>query len=109
MVKDFCVSGNYSLSLFVLVVQIDPQWCHWGFFPRLTTEPCALGSTQPLKMSTRKISGSKAGRCVRLTTYHLLVPNVKKIRGLNIPDPHGPVQACSGTALLYFFYMIESW
>jgi hypothetical protein len=28
------------------------------------------------------------------------VPNVKKIRGLNLPDPHGPVQACSGTALL---------
>jgi hypothetical protein len=44
--------------------------------------------------------GSKAGRCVRLTTYHLLVPNVKKIRGLILPDPHGPVQACSGTALL---------
>jgi hypothetical protein len=44
--------------------------------------------------------GSKAGRCVRLTTYHLLVPNVKKIRGLNLLDPHGPVQACSGTALL---------
>jgi hypothetical protein len=43
--------------------------------------------------------GSKAGRCVRLTTYHLHVPNVKKIRGLNLPDPHGPVQACSGTAL----------
>jgi hypothetical protein len=37
-------------------------------------------------MSTRKISGSKAGRCVRLTTYHLHVPNVKKIRGLNLPD-----------------------
>jgi hypothetical protein len=42
--------------------------------------------------------GSKAGRCVRLTTYHLLVLNVKKIRGLNLPDSHVPVQACSGTA-----------
>jgi hypothetical protein len=59
--------------------------------------------TQPLKMSTRKIPGSKAVRCVRLTTYHLLVPNVKKIRGLNLLDPHGPVQACGGTALLYFY------
>jgi hypothetical protein len=65
---------------------IEPQWCHWGIFPRLTTEPCALGLTQPLNMSTRKIPGSKAGRCVRPTTYHLLVPNVKKIRGLNLPD-----------------------
>jgi hypothetical protein len=65
---------------------IDPQWCHCGFFPRLPTEPCALGSTEPLNMSTTKIRGSKAGRCVRLTTYHLLVPNVKKILGLNLPD-----------------------
>jgi hypothetical protein len=55
----------------------------------------------PLKMSTRKIPGSKAGRCVRVTTYHLLVQNVKKIRGLSLPDPHGPVQACSGTDLLF--------
>jgi hypothetical protein len=64
-------------------------WSHWGFFPRLTTESCALGSTQPLKMSTRKIPGSS----VRLTTYYLLVPNVKKIRGLNLSDLPW---ACSG-------------
>jgi hypothetical protein len=50
--------------------------------------------------------GSKAGRCVRLTTYHLHVPNVKKIRGLKLPDPHGPVQACRGTALLDFTYSL---
>jgi hypothetical protein len=37
-------------------------------------------------MSTRKIPGSKAGQGVRLTTYHLHVPNVKKIRDLNLPD-----------------------
>jgi hypothetical protein len=29
---------------------------------------CALGSTQPLKMSTRKIPGGEDGRCVRVTT-----------------------------------------
>jgi hypothetical protein len=71
---------------------IDPGWCRWGFFPRLTTEPCVLGSTQTLKMSTRILLG------VKPAGYHLLVPNVKKIRSLNLPDPHGPVQACSGTA-----------
>jgi hypothetical protein len=52
-------------------------------------------------MSTRKIPGSKAGRCISLTTYHLLVLNIKKIRGLNLPDSHEPVQACSGTALVF--------
>jgi hypothetical protein len=33
-----------------------------------------------------------------LTT--LLVPNVKKIRSLNLPDTQGPVQACSGKLLV---------
>ena len=28
-----------------------------------------------------------------------IVPKVEKIRGLNLPDPHGPAQACSGKAL----------
>ena len=37
---------------------IDP-----GFFPGHQTVPCALGSTQPLKMST-----GDDGRCVRVTT-----------------------------------------
>ena len=41
------------------------------FFPWFPlTEPCALGSTQPLKMSTRDFSWGKGGRCVWLTTYH---------------------------------------
>jgi hypothetical protein len=29
------------------------------FFPKVPTEPCALGSIQPLKMSTRKLLGVK--------------------------------------------------
>jgi len=32
---------------------------HWGFFPGHQTVPCALGSTQPLKMSTRTFLGVK--------------------------------------------------
>jgi hypothetical protein len=39
---------------------IDPQWCRWGFVPELLTEPCALGSTQPLEMSTRILLRVKA-------------------------------------------------
>ena len=50
---------------------IDSLWCHWGLFLWLPPmEPCALGSTQPLKMSTRDFFWGKGGRCVRLTTYH---------------------------------------
>ena len=41
------------------------------FFPWLSPmEPCALGSTQQLKMSIREFSWGKGGRCVWLTTYH---------------------------------------
>ena len=36
---------------------IDPG--HWGFFPGHQAVPCALGSTQPLKMSTRIFLGVK--------------------------------------------------
>ena len=35
---------------------IDSRWCHLGSFPWLPTEPCALGSTQPLKMSAKDFS-----------------------------------------------------
>jgi len=34
------------------------------------TEPCALRSTQPLKVSTRDFSWGKGGWCVWLMTYH---------------------------------------
>ena len=41
------------------------------FFRGTPTEPCALRSTQPLKVITRNFSWGKASRCVWLTTYHL--------------------------------------
>jgi len=60
----------------------------------------ALGSTQSLtEMSTRNISwGSRGGRCARLTTLYLHVPTVLKFKSLNLLEPLGPVQACTGFA-----------
>jgi len=43
--------------------------------------------------------GGKGGRCLRLTTYHLHMPIVKKSGGLNLVESCGPVQACKGTSL----------
>jgi hypothetical protein len=43
--------------------------------------------------------GGKGSRYVRLATYHLHVPIVKKSGGLNLLETCGPVQACHGTAL----------
>ena len=40
-----------------------------GIFSVALTEPCALGSTQFLKISTRDFFYGKGGRCVWLTTY----------------------------------------
>ena len=66
-----------------------------GFFPWLhPTEPCSLGSTQPLKMSTRDLSWAKGGRCLRLTTYH---PSSAK-RQEN-PEPLGPTRLVAGWPL----------
>jgi hypothetical protein len=59
--------------------------CGRGFFPGHLTVPCALGSTQPLKMITRLIQGVKAA-------------DVKKSGSLNLLEPSGSVQACNGTA-----------
>ena len=38
---------------------IDHQWCRWGFFLKLPTEPRALESTQTPKVSTRILLGVK--------------------------------------------------
>jgi hypothetical protein len=48
-----------ALRYYLEGLGIDPQWCRWGFFPKLPTEPCAMGLTQPLKMSTRILLGVK--------------------------------------------------
>ena len=50
------------------------------------------------KSEYQDIPGGKGGWCIRLTTYHLHVPTVKKSGGLNLLEPCGPVQACNGTA-----------
>jgi hypothetical protein len=59
-----------------------------GFFSGgLPTEPCALGSTQLLKMSTRNSPGGEGSRCVELTTNHPSRAERQEIRGLNLPGP----------------------
>jgi hypothetical protein len=78
--------------------------CH-RFFPRHLTVPCDLGSTQPLKMSTRLILGAKGGRCVRLTTYHLHVPMSRNLGVLTSWNPVGLFRPVMGQLFLYEFYL----
>jgi len=62
---------------------MDSWWCHWGFISLAPpTDPCALGSTQPLKMRTSDFSWGKADGAYGWRPTTFVVPNVKKIRGL---------------------------
>ena len=58
-----------------------------------------VDSDSASKNEHRDTPEGKGGRCVRLTTYHLHVPIVKKSGGLNLLEPCGPVQACNGPAV----------
>ena len=48
--------------------------------------------------------GSKGGRCVRLTTLPPSFAVVMKYGNLNFLEPSGPLQACNGTALLFYLF-----
>jgi len=66
------------------------------------TEPCALRSTQPLKVSTRDFSWGKVGLNVWLKTYHpWSVETSRKSGALIYPEPLEPSRAVAGWPLLY--------
>jgi len=75
------------------------------FFVVPPTEPRALRSTQPLKVSTRYLSWGKCGRCVWLTTYHPCSAEMSRKSGALIyPEPLGPPRPVAGD--LYFTFTI---
>jgi len=69
------------------------------------TEPCALRSTQPLKVSTRDFSWGKGGRCFWLATYHPCSAETSRKSGALIyPEPLGPPRPVAGD--LFFFGLL---
>jgi len=65
------------------------------------TEPCALRSTQPLKVSSRDFSWGKDGRCLRLTTYlPCSAESSRKSGALTHSEPLGPPRPVAGQ--IYF-------
>jgi hypothetical protein len=67
----------------------------------------ALGSTQPLvKMSTRDVPGGKGAQCVRLTTYHHIMPMSRNLGDLTHRDSSGPAWPVMGVLYLYLVYTV---
>jgi len=81
---------------------IDSRWCHWRFFSVVPpTEPCALRSTQPLKVSISDFSWDKGGRWVWLTNYHPFSAEMSRKSGVvTYTQPLGPPRPVAGH--LYF-------
>jgi hypothetical protein len=72
--------------------------CHRGFSVASVSSMCP-GIDLASKNECQDNPPGKGSRCVRLTTYHLHVPIVKKSGALNLLEPRGPVQACNGIDL----------
>jgi len=69
------------------------------------TVPCALRSTQPLKVRTRDFSCGKGGRCVWLTTYHPCSAETSRKSGALIyPEPLGPPRPVAGRLYFNYYY-----
>jgi len=74
-----------------------PGGVTWDFSIVPPTEPCALRSTQPLKVSTRDFFWGKGGRCVWLTTYHLCSAETSRKSGALIyPERFGAPRPVAG-------------
>jgi hypothetical protein len=58
-----CTEDIYNSTYIIIIIMpiiISSSSNSSSSFPRLPTKPCALGSTQPLKMSTQKLLRVKA-------------------------------------------------
>ena len=71
--------------------EID-SWCRRGFFPMASDISMCPGIDSASKNEYHVNPGGKGGRCVRLTTYHLHAPIVKKSGGLKLLESCGLVQ-----------------
>ena len=88
----------------------DSRWCHWNFsltyFFRSHYDP-GVDSASNRNEYQENFLGGKCGRCIRLTTLPPPCAVVMKSGNLNLLEPSGPLEACNGTDLP-FFYMFRS-
>jgi len=64
------------------------------------------GADSASKSEYQDIPGGKGGRCIRLTTYHLHVPIVKKSGALTSWNPVCLFRPVMGQLYLYIYFRI---
>ena len=88
----------------------DPSWCQWNFFIDIKSFRSHYGlgidSASNRNEHQEHFLGGKGSRCVRLTTLPPSCAVVMKSGNLNFLEPSGPVQACNGTALPFYKYIV---
>ena len=87
----------------------DSRWCHWNLsltYSFRSHYGPGVDSACNRNEYQEYFLGVKSGRCVRPTTLPPSCAVVMKSGNLNILEPSGPLQACNGTALLFFFLLL---
>jgi len=85
----------------------DSRWCHSNFSVTYSFRShCGHGvdSASNRNEYQEYFLGGKGGRCVRLTTLPPSCAVVMKSGNLNFLEPSGPLQACNGTALPFYYH-----
>jgi len=87
---------------------IDSRRCHWGFFsvaPPHRRNHVPWGRLSPWKWVTGISPGVKAAGAYGWLPTTLVVPKVKKIRGLKLPGTPWATSACCGMTFTNYVFI----
>jgi len=95
-----CCATNQKVagSIPVGVIDIKSSWSYYG---------PGVDSGSNINEYQEYFLGVKSGRCVRLITLPPSCAVVMKSGSFNLLEPSGPLQACNGTDLLFYCYMLH--
>ena len=89
---------------------IDSWWCHWGFFPWFPRQNhVPWGRLSIWKWVPGISSAVNAADAFGWRPTTLVVPNVKKIREINLPGTPWATSACRGRPLHLLYSSSSSW
>jgi hypothetical protein len=87
------------------IPRINSRWCHWGFYRGCPQRNHVLwGRVSPWKWVPGISPGVKAAGAYGWRPASLVVPNVKKIQGLNLPGTPWATLVCWGMTFVFYMY-----